>query len=71
VNRYSIDKSDLESRRTINYSTISYDYRNDPEFYGTRGKKDQVESYQILLQERLKEAKIVELKVSAFRGTKE
>jgi hypothetical protein len=71
VNRYSIDKSDLESRRTINYSTISYDHRSDPEFYGTRGKKDQVESYQIVLQERLREASIVEMKVTALKGTKE
>lgn len=42
VNRYSIDKGDFESRRSINYSTISYDFRNDPEFYGSKGKKDQI-----------------------------
>jgi hypothetical protein len=70
VNRYSIEKSELESRRTMNYSTISYDYKNDPEFYGTKGKKDQIESYQILVQERQKEAEVLGMRVAAFRGTK-
>jgi hypothetical protein len=69
VNRYSIDKSDFDGRKTVNYSTISYDFRNDPEFYGTRGKKDQIESYHILMQERQKEIAVVGIKIEAFRGT--
>ena len=69
VNRYSIDKSDFDGRKTVNYSTISYDFRNDPEFYGTRGKKDQTESYHILMQERQKEIAVVDIKIEAFRGT--
>ena len=40
LNRYSIDRS-KESRKKIGYKTISYDHLNDPEFYGTKGKKDQ------------------------------
>ena len=55
MNRYSIDRSDFEGRKTLNLSTISYDFRNDPEFYGARGKKDKIESYHILMQERHKE----------------
>ena len=52
-NRYSIDRS-RESRKKIGYKTISYDHLNDPEFYGTKGKKDQSESYNVLIQERRK-----------------
>jgi hypothetical protein len=43
---------------------------NDAEFYGTKGKKDQIESHQKLLQERQQEADLVAIKVAAFRGTK-
>lgn len=70
VNRYSIDRGELEARRTMNFSTISYDHRNDPEFYGTKGKIDQIESYQILMQERQREADVVGAKVASLRGTK-
>lgn len=70
VNRYSIDRGELEARRTLNFSTISYDHRNDPEFYGTKGKIDQIESYQILIQERQREAEVVAVKVASLRGTK-
>jgi hypothetical protein len=69
VNRYSVDKSD--SRKRVGYSTISYDHLNDPEFYGTRGKKDQSESYNVLIHERWKTAEIVGLKVASCRGFKE
>ena len=50
INRYSMDKNQKEiPRRTAN-KTISYDHFNDPEFYGTKGKKDQSESYNVLIQ---------------------
>jgi hypothetical protein len=55
INRYSIDRSDFEGRKTVNFSTIFYDFRNDPEFFGARGKKEKIESYHILIQERQKE----------------
>ena len=41
VNRYSIDRPSMESSKKIGYKTISYDMYNDPEFIGTKGKKDQ------------------------------
>lgn len=71
LSRYSIEKGERSSRKVINYSTISYDHMNDPEFHGTKGKLDQVESIQVLLYERQKAADIVGLKVSSVRGVKE
>jgi hypothetical protein len=49
INRYSIGRPERESKKKITYNTISYEFLNDPDFYGTKGKKDQIESYQVLL----------------------
>ena len=50
VNRYSVDKPQRNSTKKIGHNTISYDHFNDPEFYGTKGKKDYIESYNVLIQ---------------------
>lgn len=50
MNRHSVDRSELQNKRYLGYSTISYDHHSDPEFVGTKGKKDQIESYNVLIQ---------------------
>ena len=44
---------------------------NDPEFIGTKGKKDQSQSYNVLIQERFKALEIVGLKIAGCRGFKD